>query len=674
MPGLTFTVPDHSSELRLRSHHLSDDEAATRNPHSLPVFGQNEPTTPILYLPPLLSSLPDNYPLPQLPKSPKCLPLATETRLPDIDPASLSLHRALHYFRPLHDQYAATPYEESFNWDELELPEEDEREWYCVAFRSRRKDGSDGTPLYEADRLAHEEAIRNGGLIMYWYGVPSPLTGLNLATCIWQSRQHAVAANSRPHHLRAAKLAKDSYEIYDLERYVLRKYTGEKGVRVEPYIDGPAVFATGPINDYLDKYAVKRLYFQHLKMTTLNNNNLNSNTNPFTNELNSNRTDGLTSLETDLTSETTKRSYPSETYGDHGVNNGPLNGPARVTVVETTTNSLPTSQDGITHRENSQFDYLANAGETVRKYLPTRVVDVLGVGALENSAGSNNNKNTLPSQDTTFQPSRGGVGSLPGNPSEASVAKLPEERALEAQVGKEMGREGVMGTVADPHNVDSIPAKTNNSSPLASESLGTAAQFTDPITEPFPKSGNGVALQHLARPDVKSTEHTRPMPTFISSTLTPEIERDQETHDKTPFNTNKSLPNQGTSPSQATTTKDKNNLTSNDHHDDNDDASRSYSTAQATRQAPNTSPDKSHSEQPLPKSFANDDELDDNHLERNESSIDKSSTTDSENKQTSGKPSIGQKIKGEVKVIAGKITNDQAKVESGQAMKKGTNA
>jgi hypothetical protein len=71
-------------------------------------------------------------------------PLTTETRLPDIDPVSLSLHKALHHFRPLSSDYASTPYADAFNWHELELPIDEEREWYCVAFVSKRKDGSNG--------------------------------------------------------------------------------------------------------------------------------------------------------------------------------------------------------------------------------------------------------------------------------------------------------------------------------------------------------------------------------------------------------------------------------------------------------------------------------------------------------------------------------------------------
>ena len=55
-----------------------------------------------------------------------------------------ALHHALHAFRPASGEYSKLPYPEAFNWDELELPEDEEREWYCVAFRSKRKEGSDG--------------------------------------------------------------------------------------------------------------------------------------------------------------------------------------------------------------------------------------------------------------------------------------------------------------------------------------------------------------------------------------------------------------------------------------------------------------------------------------------------------------------------------------------------
>ncbi|KZO95578.1 hypothetical protein CALVIDRAFT_537967 [Calocera viscosa TUFC12733] len=147
------------------------EPAATPDPHAFPEMGPavaGQIAAPILYLPPLLSSLPSchhnasdacqgaHFPL---------KPLHTEVRLPEIDPASLSLHHALHNFRPLDRQYSAKEYAEAFNWDEILLPIEEEREWYCVAFRSKRKKGSNSEALYAADAKAHDEAIRNGGLM-----------------------------------------------------------------------------------------------------------------------------------------------------------------------------------------------------------------------------------------------------------------------------------------------------------------------------------------------------------------------------------------------------------------------------------------------------------------------------------------------------------------------------
>jgi len=211
---------------------------AKRNPLELPVFDEEtltNPGQPILYLPPILSSLPHTYGESITVAPTGRVPKATEAHLPDIGAASLSLHKALHNFTPVTEKYAGTSYAEAFNWDELELPEDDEHDWYCVAFRSLRKPDSESGALYEADRAAHEEAVRNGGLPMYWYGNPDPETGLNLATCLWESRAHAVAANSRPHHIQAMRLAASSYHSYDLERWTLRKTAGSRYLEVLPY-------------------------------------------------------------------------------------------------------------------------------------------------------------------------------------------------------------------------------------------------------------------------------------------------------------------------------------------------------------------------------------------------------------------------------------------------------
>ncbi|BGP16788.1 hypothetical protein JCM10213_002182 [Rhodosporidiobolus nylandii] len=232
-----------------------------------------------LYLPPLLSLLPEHLSAPSpstVAPSPSTVAPSpgiraptsaqyTLSRLPSIDAASLSLHSALHHFRPVTKRYAVEPYAETFNWDEIQLDEEvreDEREWYIVAFRSLRRKGlkaEEAEDLYRRDREAHEEAVTHGGLISYWFGNPVPpsppsfspstsasspagqpggddeLVGRNLATCIWMSRASALTALKGEKHKEAARLAVRSYESYTLERYVLRKEKGEVGVRVLPW-------------------------------------------------------------------------------------------------------------------------------------------------------------------------------------------------------------------------------------------------------------------------------------------------------------------------------------------------------------------------------------------------------------------------------------------------------
>ncbi|ESK86501.1 hypothetical protein Moror_9852 [Moniliophthora roreri MCA 2997] len=70
---------------------------------------------------------------------------------------------------------------------------------------------------------------------------------------------------------------------------------------------------------------------------------------------------------------------------------------------------------------------LRNATETAKQYLPQSVAAYL--------PGGTTHPTTLPSQDGPQKPFEhsDGVGSLPGNQSEASVAKLPDEREAETQ-------------------------------------------------------------------------------------------------------------------------------------------------------------------------------------------------------------------------------------------------
>lgn len=192
--------------------------------------------------------------------------LYTQSRLPELDSTSRQLWQALHLFRATTLDYALLPtvsaphpiargqkasacpafgditasvlahVAASFNWSHLpELPLEDEGRWYGVLFHSVRKLGSENANFYRADRLAHEEAVRSGGLIMYWYGTPHPRTGYNLATCIWTSRAEAIQASKLPLHAVAAKFAGPSYERYDLMRYTVVKRKGDPHLHIAPW-------------------------------------------------------------------------------------------------------------------------------------------------------------------------------------------------------------------------------------------------------------------------------------------------------------------------------------------------------------------------------------------------------------------------------------------------------
>lgn len=46
--------------------------------------------------------------------------------------------------------------------------------------------------------------------------------------CIWINRDYALQATRKPLHHQAARLAREMYDTYDLERYSLVKRAGEK--------------------------------------------------------------------------------------------------------------------------------------------------------------------------------------------------------------------------------------------------------------------------------------------------------------------------------------------------------------------------------------------------------------------------------------------------------------
>lgn len=94
---------------------------------------------------------------------------------------------------PLRSDYATCAYALAFNWDAiitslqtLLLAAKDftwvATSFYVVVFRSQVKAGTDPLVLGALDERAHAEAVRSGGLLKYWFGMPDG-GRRNLATC-----------------------------------------------------------------------------------------------------------------------------------------------------------------------------------------------------------------------------------------------------------------------------------------------------------------------------------------------------------------------------------------------------------------------------------------------------------------------------------------------------------
>jgi hypothetical protein len=91
-----------------------------------------------------------------------------QTTVPHLRPIDYVFsERSLKYLHTITAEYFKTPLTEAFNWNEAaeRLGEEQEGEWFIVAFRSIRNEQADHKKLYHADALAHEEAIQSGGLL-----------------------------------------------------------------------------------------------------------------------------------------------------------------------------------------------------------------------------------------------------------------------------------------------------------------------------------------------------------------------------------------------------------------------------------------------------------------------------------------------------------------------------
>ena len=102
------------------------------------------------------------------------------------------LAKALTIMTPIRQDYATAPYQESFNWSEIVSTLQgltdafgilwNRTSFYIVVFRSRVLPSTDRSELGALDQRSHAEAMKSGGLLKYWFGIPDS-NFRNLATC-----------------------------------------------------------------------------------------------------------------------------------------------------------------------------------------------------------------------------------------------------------------------------------------------------------------------------------------------------------------------------------------------------------------------------------------------------------------------------------------------------------
>lgn len=166
------------------------------------------------------------------------------TRLPN--PSRL-LALALTALQPTRPDYATAPYPLSLNFPAIltllrTLLHHSSTPWpqtsfHLVSFHSTLRRGVDQAALASLDAAAHAEACASGGLLKYWFG-KADLAGArtNLATCFWESKEHASRGGAGPAHQRARRAGGEVYERIAFRTWRLTVLEGAGGWRLEEWV------------------------------------------------------------------------------------------------------------------------------------------------------------------------------------------------------------------------------------------------------------------------------------------------------------------------------------------------------------------------------------------------------------------------------------------------------
>jgi hypothetical protein len=145
-----------------------------------------------------------------------------------------STQQRFDHLTPTTTRYATLPVLEGFNWSECLAGVEGGR-WYLVVFRSIRRADADERLLTEHDDLAYAEALAGQGLLHYFRGALNERREC-LSLCLWEHQHQARQASHLPLHIQAARISRDMYETYVVERFHLIKRPGASALEVEPAV------------------------------------------------------------------------------------------------------------------------------------------------------------------------------------------------------------------------------------------------------------------------------------------------------------------------------------------------------------------------------------------------------------------------------------------------------
>ncbi|KAI5818625.1 hypothetical protein BZA77DRAFT_306071 [Pyronema omphalodes] len=186
---------------------------------------------------------------PELPRYIQASPYTAFPHLLDLSTIDLPqqlLARALTIMTPLSPAYATTPYSVAFNFPSIlarlrHLSQSinyhyPPSSFYIIVFRSRVNPSTNRQDLGALDEAAHIEAIKSGGLLKYWFGVPDE-NHRNLATCVWRDREDAKRGGAGEGHRRAMERVRGLYTEWKVERLRLVVMEGARDWRTEEWTD-----------------------------------------------------------------------------------------------------------------------------------------------------------------------------------------------------------------------------------------------------------------------------------------------------------------------------------------------------------------------------------------------------------------------------------------------------